>query len=405
MARQFGKIEVRPHVAAPIGAVQGRGLHGPSLSAVAFLLISLLLAGCQQDNDTETKADSIDLVPVFSASSAKALGARMIMPKATGNADLFYALLAPPIFRFESASSSGLKVGDTYTTALFGSQVDLLTSKDGNDIVFAGPIYETASDGASVRTGKIEVRYDPTASTFQCRTEILVADDASGSNTGWPNFNCYVVNEIPRTSIASDHSFVARFDMTAFLGMTKAPDFEFQWLDKGEFFSGPGDSGGWVVGYVGATLSDGGLAQVALQNEATFAAMTTEGKVLPAAAFEPIRDAVVAAHDALKTQTLNNGSPMLGYRIYDASGAVTANVAYNGLGDTGGKLGMPNADGTGSYLKDAVSGDVILLSADSGNAKMMAHSKANLDLMIKGFPVAAWRTRSALKTLFADWSN
>ena len=405
MRKQVGEVETGQHDKTPCGAARGSGLYKASCSAIAFLLMALLLAGCQPDNAAKTNAESIDLVPVFSASSAKAIGARTIMPKLTSQADLFYTLMAPPIFRFESASSAGLKVGDTYTITLLGSQVDLLISKDGTDIVFAGPIHETASDGATVRTGKIEVRYDPSASTFQCRTEILIADDASGSNTGWSNFNCYVVNEIPRTALASDHSFAGRFYMTAFLGMTAAPNYEFQWLDRGEFFSGPGDFGGWVVGYVGATFSDKGLADVTLDNEGTFAAMTSAGKPLPAATFEPIRDAVVVAHDALKTQTWNNGSPMLGYRIYDASGTVTANVAYNGVYNSSGTLYMPNADAASSYLKDAVSGADIVFAADSGDAGKMAHSKANLDQMIKGFPVAAWRTRSTLKTLFADWSN
>jgi hypothetical protein len=402
MRKRVGEAEIGQHDETACRAARGNGLT-KACSAIAFFLVALLLAGCQPDNATKTNADSIDLVPVFSASSAKALGARMVMPKLTSQADLFYALMAPPIFRFESASSAGLKVGDTYTTTLLGSQVNLLISRDGTDIVFAGPIYETASDGATVRSGKIEVRYDPSASTFQCRTEILIADDASGSNTGWSNFNCYVINEIPRTALASDHSFAARFYMTAFLGMSTP--LEFQWVDRGEFFSGPGDSGGWVVGYVGATFSDGGLSNVTLQSEGTFAAMTSAGKPLPAATFEPIRDAVVAAHDALKTQTLNNGSPMLGYRIYDASGAVTANVVYNGVSPVSGSLYMPNPDVADSYLKDATGGTDLVFAADSGDAGKMAHNQANLDQMIKAFPVAAWRTRSTLKTLFADWSN
>jgi len=326
------------------------------------------------------------------------------MPKLTSQADLFYALMAPPIFRFESTPSTGLRVGDTYTINVLGCQVKLLTSQDGNDIVFAGPMYETAAGGLPIRTGKIEVRYDPTASTFQCRTELLIADDTSGTNTGWPNFNCYVVNEIPRTSLAPDHSFVAKFYMTAFLGMTTP--LEFQWMDRGEFFSGPGDAGGWVVGYVGATFSDGGLANVTLQNEDAFRGMTTvDGLAWPASIFEPVRDAVVAAHEALKTQSLDNGAPMLGYRIYGATGAVSLNVAYNGVSNASGTLHMPNADVAGAYLKDAVSGADIVFAADSGDANKIVHSQANLDQLIKGFPVAAWRTRSTLKTLFADWSN
>ena len=403
MGKRTGKVNARQHVESSFSWVQRNSHYRGSLSIFAFLLIALSLAGCGPKDDNGGSADSIDLVPVFSPSSAKALGARLIMPKLTSQADLFYALLAPPIFRFESTPSTGLRVGDTYTISVLGCQAKLLTSRDGNDIVFAGPMYETAAGGLPIRTGKIEVRYDPMASTFQCRTELLIADDTSGTNTGWPHFNCYVVNEIPRTALASDHSFVAKFYMTAFLGM--ATPLEFQWMDRGEFFSGPGDAGGWVVGYAGATFSDGGLDNVTLQNEDAFWDMTTlDGLAWPASIFEPVRDAVVAAHEALKTQSLDNGAPLLGYRIYGATGAIMANIAYNRVSTVSGSLYMSNADIAGSYLKDATGSGDLVFAVSSSDASKMAHSQANLDQLIKGFPASAWRARSALRTLFADWS-
>jgi len=372
------------------------------------------LMGCAEAGLVPGGDEAIDLVPVFSVDSTAAAGAKLFMPTTLTQADLMYTVFAPPLVRFDSAPA-GFAVGKAHTVSLLGTNVSLVTTKSGSVVTFTGTIMETASDDSEVETGRIVINYDKKAQTFSYRSELLVSLHNITSN--WDNFNCYLVSEIPETPIAEDHSFIARYSATAFLGMVPDP-YEFQWFDAGELYSGPGDAGEWIVGYAGATFSDtgeDGLNAITLADEAHFAVMTEDGIPFPDATFRPIREAVVAAHEELKSLKLDNGAPMVGYKAINSVGTVTKNVVYNGLEPYLGQLYMPDMDyDNGGDGWDPVDfengtmktsdGDLIGFIPDPSNSSAIKHCQANLSSFISGFPASAWRNNTAFRSIYSDWT-
>jgi len=372
------------------------------------------LMGCAEAGLVAGGDEAIDLVPVFSVSSTAPAGAKLLMPTSLKQADLMYTVFAPPLVRFESAPA-GFAVGKAHTVSLLGTNVSLVTTKSGSVVTFTGTIMEAASDDSEVETGRIVINYDKKAQTFSYRSELLVSLDPSDS--GWDNFNCYLVSEIPETPIAEDHSFIARYSATAFLGMVVNPGdpYEFQWFDAGELYSGPGDAGEWIVGYAGATFSDATLDEIALADKTHFAGMTVAGVPFPDATLRPIREAVVAAHEELKSLKLDNGAPMVGYKAINSVGTVTKNVVYNGLEPYLGQLYMPDMDyDNGGDGWDPVDfengtmktsdGDLIGFIPDPSNSSAIKHCQANLSSFISGFPASAWRNNTAFRSIYSDWT-
>jgi hypothetical protein len=373
-----------PQTSKEINLKQHRTVPVLIMSLAAILLAFSALA-C--DLNPPTTGDTfIDLIPEFSSESIEL--ARSVIPGDMSVSDAFYTVFAPPLTRFAPAPES-FKVGKTLVVDIFGTDVTLETSEDNGIIIFSGTITEKDAGGADVKTGKIEIRYDPKLSIFSYASSILVADPNEVLTSG-PTMNAYVMMEIPETAINTNHSFLTSFRSAAFIGL--AP--EIQYMDAGEMYSGPGDSGDWVVGFAQASFSS--IKDLTAKSLIIPALVDESGKPLSNAAFLAARETLATYWSSLDDYISDNGEPMLGYRISAEPDKITR--LFNRTASIDGSTtvyAMTDMEGSGQLMD---SGEVVIpfMGTSSGTDFIADKILSNVEKLVSGFPAEAWRTGSRL---------
>jgi hypothetical protein len=361
------------------------------IMTLAAILLAFIAIGCDL-NPPATEDTIIDLIPEFSSESTEL--ARSVIPSDMSVSDAFYTIFAPPLTRF-AAAPAAFKVGKAIVVDIFGNDVTLKTSEDDGVIVFSGTITEKDGADADVQTGEIEIRYDPVASTFSYTSSILVADPSEVLESG-PTMNAYVMTEIPETTINTNHSFLARFRYAAFIGLAD----DIQYMDAGELYSGPGDSGDWVVGFGQASFSS--IKGLAAKDLTIPELVDVTGKPVSNSAFLAAREALATYWAGLDDFLIDNpdyadnGEPMLGYRISADAGKTTRlfNETVSIDGSTS-VYAMTDMGGSGQ-LTDSNGATIAFNGTESGDNFIADRVLSNVEKLISGFPAEAWRMGSLL---------
>ncbi len=374
---------------------------------LAVLLGSML--GCDLEGSGQSVVDSageveIDRLPVFSSPST--VTSRSIFPSDMVMGDAYYSIFAPALSKFETTSGS-FYVGDSLEIKILSSTIAMETSiTDEGYIRLSGAIMEKDIDQQDVETGKVEILYDKANSKFSYYSEILVADP-NGILQGWGiDTHMYVIHEIPFTQIEDDNSFLASFQTLAYLksssGFTRIIIF-----DDGEFYSGPGDSGGWFTGFASTSqriISADDIENANIDTATKEVLIDSEGYIVAKNLFDSRRSAVVAARDDLFQIVGIVDSPMLGFKI--TNGSTTDFKVYTDK--------TPNENNDGfylvgldmEYLKDYEGEEIVFVSdsipivfyneSDPDNSRIEL-SNENLQKLKSGIPNQVWRNSSNLR--------
>ena len=358
-------------------------------AALMTSLLLVFLAGCNLNPEPKAPPSpddsSIDLVPEFSSASIEAI--RSVIPSTMNSAEAFYTIFAPPLTRFAAAPTS-FTVGKPLVVDIFGNEVILETSEDAGVILFSGVITDKDANDADVQTGIIEIRYNKDASTFSYRSSLLVTDPSEVLQSG-PTMSAYVVTEIPETSIQADKSFLATFRSAAFISL----EGEIQYMDAGELYSGPGDSEDWVVGFAQASFSSIDPTSLGISIPTL---VDANGLPVADSDFQAARASLEASLPDMDAMVSDNGEPMLGYRVVtDTSTSTRLFNSTEAVPDTIGRYFMTDMAGSGQ-LADSAGNPISFEGTFNGDAFIADRTLSNVQRLVSGLPVAAWRAGSLL---------
>ncbi|MBN2859404.1 MAG: hypothetical protein JXK93_03965 [Sphaerochaetaceae bacterium] len=378
-------------------------------SSILILFIVVLFFSCD-GTITSLSSDgatiSIDRIPVFSSSSTIVSTSRSIVPESMDVSDFFYTLLAPPITRFEETSESFV-LGDSLEVDLFGNSVTLETSlTDEGYIMMSGSVVEEDTNEDEVETGKIEIIYDSANGKFSYYSEVLICNPNEVHVPMEPEMHLYVIHQIPFTDIGTDNSFIADFKTLAYL---KAPShLEFQVIENGELYSGPGDSGGWNLGFAFVSFESlrsssdppfDFISEMGIDFNEDWILADVSGTPIADAQFQARRAAMVNAREALFAAQGIRGNPIVGIRTFDDDFSYTTRI-YMSRNSTDEIDGITLGVSEEGRLTDE-HGELIVFSIDetadpSLSEERIEINQANIDLLKSGLPNADWRARTNL---------
>ncbi|MFW6215972.1 MAG: hypothetical protein ACOC45_08485, partial [Alkalispirochaetaceae bacterium] len=166
-------------------------LYGAIILAAAIVLMGCAEASVDPANpDGEPPA----ILPVtgFATTVASGLSSSgVVMPGDLSELETIWALSAPQVTGLV-ANTSGVTVGESYTTTLLGQELSVAISSDGDNLVYRGDLPEDS--------GFLEFRYNTASDTFQYEHLIYVENYPEiGELIVWAKVEDGVVNPSDQT--------------------------------------------------------------------------------------------------------------------------------------------------------------------------------------------------------------